>query len=156
MVGWLDNRYRTKPCEALNSRHGNRSKFRTQTPPGPEVWNVVPGLDQVLTYLQSLLLNWQNYIFEHSPYQWHRRDIILTINQTRSQKSAVMPCRRGQPTRSGPGRVQVGSRVNACRDLLHLIICANDALDAWETNKHTSISQSFLQPVASDLQYLSA
>ena len=40
MVDWLDDKYRTKPCAVLHSRDGNRSKFRTQTQPGPDIWNV--------------------------------------------------------------------------------------------------------------------
>ena len=40
VVDWLDDKYRTKPCAVLHSRDGNRSKFRTQTQPVPDIWNV--------------------------------------------------------------------------------------------------------------------
>ena len=40
VVDWLDDKYRSKPCAVLHSRDGNRSKFRTQTQPGPDIWNV--------------------------------------------------------------------------------------------------------------------
>ena len=37
VVDWLDDKYRTKPCAVLHSRDGNRSKFRTQTQPVPDI-----------------------------------------------------------------------------------------------------------------------
>ena len=132
-MDWLDDEYRTQSCAVLHSGDGTWSKFWTQTQPGPDVWNMAdrPGINP---FLQSRLIIWQNYFnscihISRAPSLGARdtgRSNRLSTGQTRLRKKVRLCCGGNiDPTRSGPGRTQVGSKHIG---ILHPAIAATAAL----------------------------
>ena len=111
-TGWIID---TEPSPALlciaDMANGRNSGLRHIPAPMSEMWRLV--WTEYLLFF-AIILDQLTKLFEHSPYQWHRRDasdvqiIILSIHQTRSQKGFSYAM-EGAVTRPGLGPTGSGS-----------------------------------------------